>query len=202
MKTLSLGVPVPASRIARFVGAMLSVSLAALCFTTTATAAGPAPERDQRRYEVRFLSMMIDHHYGAVKMSELCAGRTVHPELQAMCEQMHASQLEEIAMMQAWLKSWYGITHEPMLDRKMQRQVRALSGLTGAAFEKAFMSMMIPHHSMAVMMSLEALNQAYHPELLNMAAMMLGAQGDEIAQMRLWLQQWYGINDLDRNDRA
>ncbi len=31
---------------------------------------------------------------------------------------------------------------------------------------------------------------------------MLGMQGDESAQLRIWLQQWYGINDLDRSDRT
>jgi len=61
------------------------------------------------------------------------------------------------------------------------------------------MTMMIRHHFMAAMMAIDCLNQAYHPEMLNMCAMMLGMQGDEIAQLRSWLQQWYGINDLDRN---
>lgn len=145
--------------------------------------------------------MMIDHHYGAVKMAELCDGRTVHPELQAMCDEIRTSQTEEIATMQSWLQAWYGLTHDPMLDRRTERQLRQLSSLNGEDFEKAFMGIMIRHHSMAAMMAVDALNQAYHPELLNMAAMMLAAQGDEIAQMRVWLQQWYGILDLDRNDR-
>lgn len=180
-----------------FVGALL----ACVFLAPTVFADGPAPERDQRRFETGFLSMMIDHHYGAVKMAELCQGRTVHPELQTMCDEIRASQTEEIAMMQSWLQGWYGLSHDPMLDRRTERQVRYLSTLTGEEFEKAFMAIMIKHHSMAAMMAVDALNEAYHPELLNMAAMMLGAQGDEIAQMRVWLQQWYGILDLDRNDR-
>ncbi len=178
----------------------LGLSAALICFASTGFASGPAPEHDQRRFEINFLTMMIDHHYGAVKMSELCDGRTVHAELQTMCEQIKTSQTQEIATMQSWLQSWYGITHQPMLDRKMERQLQYLATLTGAAFEKAYMAMMIPHHSMAARMSIESLNQAYHPELLNMNAMTLASQGDEIAQMRIWLQQWYGINDLDRND--
>ncbi len=179
-----------------FIGALLALA----CFVPASLASGPAPERDQRKFEINFLTMMIDHHYGAVKMAELCAGRTVHADLQAMCDQIKTSQTAEIVTMQSWLQSWYGLNHDPMLDRKTARQVQYLSTLNGAAFEKAFMAIMIRHHSMAVTMALDALNQAYHPELLNMAAMMLGAQGDEIAQMRIWLQQWYGILDPDRND--
>jgi uncharacterized protein (DUF305 family) len=176
--------------------------LAALFLSTGSFAAGPAPERDQRRFEIRFLTEMIDHHFGAVKMSELCAGRTVHPELQAMCDSIKANQTEEIATMRNWLQQWYGTDHAPELDRRTQRQIDYLSTLTGAEFEKAFMAIMIRHHSMAAHMAVECLNEAYHPEMLNMCAMMLGMQGDEIAQLRIWLQQWYGINDLDRNDRA
>ncbi|ACB77660.1 DUF305 domain-containing protein [Opitutus terrae] len=180
---------------------ILLPALVALTLTATSFAAAPAPERDQRRFEIRSLQMMIDHHFAAVKMSELCDGRTVHAELQQICDDIETSQMEEIVMMQSWLQSWYGITHQPKLDRKSQRQVQYLSTLTGERFEKAYMALMIEHHSMAVRMALEILNEAYHPEMLNMAAMTLAKQGDEIAQMRLWLQQWYGINDLDHHDR-
>jgi uncharacterized protein (DUF305 family) len=180
----------------------LACAATMLCLSLSVFASGPAPEKDARRFEVRFLTMMIDHHYGAVEMSELCDGRTVHPELLAMCEQIRASQMQEIATMQSWLSTWYGISHEPMLSRKTQKQIEQLSMLTGAEFEKAFMAIMIEHHSMAAMMAVDCLNQAYHPEMLNMCAMMLAAQGDEIAQMRIWLQQWYGISDLDRSDRT
>ena len=180
---------------------LLACALAAFVFTSPVLASGPAPERDQRRFEIEFLKSMIDHHYGAVKMSELCDGRTVHPELQEMCDQIKSSQTEEIAMMQSWLQNWYGVTHAPHLDRKTQRQIAHLATLSGEAFEKAFMATMIKHHSMAAMMAIDCLNEAYHPEMLNMCAMMLAAQGDEIAQLRIWLQQWYGINDLDHRDR-
>lgn len=172
------------------------------CQTVSGFANGPAPERDQRRFEINFLTEMIDHHFGAIKMSELCDGRTVHAELHQMCDEMKAAQAAEITMMQGWLQSWYGVSHTPTLDRKMQRRIDALAKLSGAAFEKAFMAMMIPHHAEAIERSRDCLLQAYHAEMLNMCAKMLGAQGDEIAMMRLWLIEWYGINDLDRNDRA
>jgi uncharacterized protein (DUF305 family) len=176
-------------------------AIAALVFSTSLFAAAPAPERDQRRFEINFLERMIDHHFGAIKMSELCDGRTVHAELQAMCDEIKSSQAAEVAEMQSWLQSWYGISHGPKLDRKTERQIQELSRLTGAEFEKAYMKMMIQHHSMAAMMAIECLNKAYHADMLNMCAMMLAAQGEEIATMRIWLIQWYGINDLDRHDR-
>lgn len=170
--------------------------LVALAVAPFGIAAGPAPTKSQSRFEVRFLEEMIDHHYAAVKMSELCAGRTIHPELQELCDQIKSAQTAEIAQMQSWLQDWYGITHEPEIDRKTQRQLDQLAAMTGEEFEIAYMTMMIEHHSMAVMMALDCLQEAYHAEMLNMCAKMLGDQGNEIALMRIWLEQWYGITDL------
>jgi uncharacterized protein (DUF305 family) len=175
---------------------IISSAIAAIVMATTVSASGPAPNKDQAQFEVRFLTMMIDHHFAAVKMAELCTGRTIHPELQAMCDHIKTSQMAEIQKMQGWLQTWYGVTHQPELDGKSRKQIEKLSQLTGAAFEIAFMTMMIEHHSMAIMEGVECLQRAYHPEMINMCAMMICDQAEEIAQMRLWLQQWYQIYDL------
>jgi len=177
----------------------LSVCAALLVFVSVGAAAEPAPEREQRRFEIEFLTMMIDHHFGAVKMAELCDGRTVHTDLLNLCHQIKTAQTAEIAMLQGWLQNWYGVSHAPELDRKMQQQVDRLSELTGAAFEKTFMAIMIRHHAAAVDRGREALLKAWHAELLNMAAKMIGDQGDEIAMMRIWLIQWYGVQNLDHD---
>lgn len=177
---------------------VLAPIAAVLVLSTSLFAAAPAPSKDQAKFEVRFLEQMIDHHYGAVKMAELCEGRVIHAELQEMCDSIKTMQLAEIELMQSWLQSWYGVTHEPQLSGKARRQVERLSQLTGAEFEVAFMTMMIEHHSMALKMGIECLNEAYHSELINKCAEMVALQGDEIAQLRLWLMQWYGISDLDQ----
>lgn len=175
---------------------MIAPLMASLVMSTALFASAPAPNKDQAQFEVKFLSQMIDHHYAAVKMAELCPGRTIHPELQQMCDSIESSQTQQIATMRSWLQSWYGTDHAPTLSPKMQRQVDQLSKLTGAGFEQQFMLMMIPHHATAILMATDALLRAYHADLLNMAAMMAGSQADEIAQMRLWLCQWYSICDL------
>jgi uncharacterized protein (DUF305 family) len=178
----------------------LALCAAFLAFTSGGFASGPAPERDERRFEIDFLTGMIDHHYGAVKMAELCDGRTMHNELLDLCHSIKATQTTEISTMQSWLQSWYGVTHQPALDAKTQREITQLSQLTGADFEKAFMADMIMHHAEAISRGREAPLQAWHADLLNMVAKMVGSQADEIVQMRLWLIQWYGINDLDHTD--
>lgn len=168
--------------------------------TSIGFAASPAPERDQRRFEAEFLKSMIDHHYGAIEMSELCKGRTVHSDLQAMCDNVITMQTAEIQKLRGWLRDWYNTDEEPSLTAQARRDVERLSRETGAEFEKDYMITLIRHHTMALKMSIECLNEAYHAEMLNMCAEMVATQGDEIVQLRLWLMQWCGINDPDRND--
>lgn len=175
---------------------VLAPILAAVLFGTTAFAAAPAPSRDQQRFEVKFLTMMIDHHFAGVKMAELCDGRTVHTELHEMCDEIKTAQLAEIATMQGWLRDWYGVAHEPMLDRKSKRQIEQLAQYSGEEFEKRFMTMMSTHHAMAIESGTHCLLRGYHADMINMCAMMIGTQSDEIAQMRLWLCDWYSVCEL------
>lgn len=180
---------------------LLSGVVAFLVWAAVGFAEEPAPARDERRFEINFLTSMIDHHFGGVKLAELCVSRATHPELQKLCGDVSTAQLAEISKMQGWLQTWYGITHEPALDRKTQRQIDVLSAMSGPEFEKAFMAVLIAHHTEALTMSIDCLNQAYHVEMLNMCATMLASQGDEIAMMRIWLIQWYGITDSDRPEQ-
>lgn len=172
--------------------------IAFLFLASPALADGPAPERDEQRFEIGFLTDMIDHHYAAVKMAELCAGRATHAELLEMCETIRTAQAAEIATMQGWLLSWYGVQHEPELRRRTQRHLESLGALTGAEFETAFMTRMAFHHAEALVETRDCLLRAWHPESIALCAMMAGAQADEIAMLRLWLRQWHGIEELDR----
>jgi uncharacterized protein (DUF305 family) len=180
----------------RFMSVICLGFLAGLGLPATSHAEGPAPHRDEQRFEIGFLIGMIDHHYGAVKMAELCAGRTVHAELLEMCESIKATQSAEITTMQSWLQSWYGISHEPELNGKTEKQIESLAALEGAAFEQAFMIAMAYHHAEALVEVKDCLLKAYHPDMIGMCAMMAGMQGEEIAMLRLWLMQWYGVTDL------
>lgn len=84
----------------------------------------------------------------------------------------------------------------PGMDRmqeQMDQDVAELRGLTGRDFEIAFMEKMIPHHESAVMMAQLVPTRATHPELKTLAQDIIASQQQEIAQMRGWLKDWYGI---------
>ena len=165
----------------------------AIVLSATAHASAPAPTMDQQRFEVRFLTEMIDHHAMAVMTAELCLERAVHPQLIQLCHQIREAQLEEIATMQTWLEDWYGIEHQSEMTAGMQKQMQKLAALDGAEFEIEFMKMMIRHHWTAVVRAQECQKKAYHAELIQLCEDIETAQLAEIELMGSWLCQWFGI---------
>lgn len=157
-------------------------------------AAEAAPTAAQTRYEIKFLTDMIDHHMMAVMTSQLCQEEAVHEELRELCGQIETAQMAEIEMMQSWLQDWYGIEYEPRMTPGMERQVEKLAALEGAEFEIAFMEMMIKHHEGAVKEGERCVERAYHPELIELCHDIIETQTAEIETMQTWLSEWYGID--------
>jgi uncharacterized protein (DUF305 family) len=62
-----------------------------------------------------------------------------------------------------------------------------------STFEIKFMTDMIDHHHMAVMMAEMCIAKAVHPELRSLCENIRAAQMAEIGEMQAWLQDWYGI---------
>jgi uncharacterized protein (DUF305 family) len=54
-----------------------------------------------------------------------------------------------------------------------------------------FIDAMIPHHEGAVLMAKAALQKSKRPEIQKLAKNIVGAQNQEIAQMKQWRSHWY-----------
>ena len=156
------------------------------------TRSAPAPMQAAQNFEVRFLTDMIDHHAMGVAMAETCVQKAIHAELRDLCAQVIEAQSREIVLMQSWLQSWYGITHEPEMKPGEQRMLEKLAALTSAGFEIEFMEMLIKHHQRAIKESLHCVDKAWHAELRQLCQQMAAAQSQEITRLRAWLCQWYG----------
>ena len=63
-----------------------------------------------------------------------------------------------------------------------------------AHYEMKFMTDMIDHHAMAVMMAQSCLEKAIHSELKALCQQIITTQSAEIEQMQSWLQSWYSIS--------
>ena len=183
----TLPTPLP-TRLLSLLAALALALAGALATGSAARADAPAEDQRTARYEVDFMTGMIDHHTMAIMMSEMCLEKAVHPELKGMCEEIIAAQEAEIEQMQTWLEDWYGVTYEPQMNmNRMQRFER----LEGADFEIAFMESMQRHHFRAVGEAEKCLERAEHDELLAMCDDIIEVQLAEIAQLQTWLCEWY-----------
>ncbi|MGH8085570.1 MAG: DUF305 domain-containing protein [Lysobacter sp.] len=170
-------------------------TLLLLClFTTNAWADAPAPHPAQARYEVRFLTSMIDHHAMAAEMASTCESKPgIHDELRELCTDIRIAQRNEIDLMQGWLGDWYGVTHSPQMSRGDMRKMEKLASLTGAEYEIAFMTRMVDHHSLAIRRASGCLLRAHHDDLVDLCVNIIEAQVLEIRLMRMWLCEWHGL---------
>lgn len=176
------------------VGFILMVMLAVFAMPVAADA--PAPDKQTAKYEIKFMENMIDHHAMAVMMAEMCMMKAVHPELIAACENIIATQSQEIEMMQTWLHHWYGISYEPEMHMgEMQGHMM----MDSAQFEIWFMKRMIGHHAGALKEAEDCLERAYHTELINMCEDIIVTQSQEIDMMQAWLCEWYGVCNYRKN---
>lgn len=73
----------------------------------------------------------------------------------------------------------------------MHSMSASLEGKKGVEFDKAFIDEMIVHHEGAVDMAEQALKNADHQEIKDLANDIITAQNKEIAQMKNWRELWF-----------
>ncbi len=81
-----------------------------------------------------------------------------------------------------------------MMDMNKQ-----LEGLSGDAYDKAFIEMMITHHEGAVDMAKLSAGRAKHDEIKQLSQAIIAAQDKEIVEMKQWQQDWgYSSSEMNR----
>ena len=71
----------------------------------------------------------------------------------------------------------------------------SMPGMSEAPYDATFIDGMIIHHEGAIAMARDALQKAERQEIKGLAQAVITAQEGEIAQMRQWLKDWYGITE-------
>jgi uncharacterized protein (DUF305 family) len=171
----------------------------------------PASNQNVATVEQHFLMGMIPHHRGAIMMSEMAMVKATRPELREAAKKIVEDQNREKDLMAGYLQQWYGM--EPPFGMDMPRsemeemmpmmhgtmpdtmaRMRALEQKSGADFDIEYMSAIIDHHAMALMMTGNMLVSAEHPQLYPLGWQIVIAQGEEIKQFNLWLKSWYNVD--------
>ncbi|GHD91008.1 DUF305 domain-containing protein [Streptomyces naganishii] len=150
--------------------------------------------------DVSFAQGMIPHHRQAVAMAGLAASRAKSPQVKDLAAKIKQAQDPEINTMSGWLKAWGekvpgdggtgmesmpGMDHSasPMPGMMSDQDMGKLKGLSGDAFDKAFLQMMISHHQGAIEMArTEQAKGAYGPAKA-MAKSIVTSQSAEITEM-------------------
>jgi uncharacterized protein (DUF305 family) len=156
-------------------------------------------------YDRMFLANMIAHHQGAVDMANLALTSAKHQEIKDMANAIISAQTKEIGDMQSWQTAWgYPASSGSMMEdhssmgmmNDMAGMTDKLKGLSGDAFDKAFLSSMIEHHQSAINMAYPGQTNAQHEEVKTLTKAVVDAQSKEIAQMKQWQTEWgYSSND-------
>jgi uncharacterized protein (DUF305 family) len=164
----------------------------------TASAGGHDPQ------DVSFAQGMIPHHRQAVAMADLAASRAKSQQLKDLAAKIKQAQDPEINTMSGWLKAWgekvpgvgkSGMDSMPGMDHSASsmpgmmsdEDMGKLKGLSGDAFDKAFLRMMISHHQGAIEMAkTEQAKGAYAPAK-TMAQSIVTSQSAEITEMNKML---------------
>ena len=154
-------------------------------------------------FDLQFIDQMIIHHQGAIMSAEHMIADSERPELRQLSENIQTSQAEQIKQMRAWREEWYpdaGPTfemdptqiNEMMDDNQMQEMMgdeHMQEMMSTDAIDAMFLRMMIPHHQLAIDMSEQALNNAEHPELKELAQQIIDEQSAEIELMEGYLER-------------
>ncbi|WP_169983857.1 DUF305 domain-containing protein [Microbispora sp. H10836] len=172
-------------------------SMSAVPAESPAPATSPAADHNDR--DIWFAQMMIPHHRQALEMAKLAEDRAGSSKVKELAKQIEAAQDPEIQTMTGWLESW-GVqapgedgmpmdhTDHGMPGMMSGEDMKKLEGLKGAAFDKAFLTMMIQHHEGAITMAKEEQGAGVYEPAKQMADSIITGQSAEISTMKKLLQ--------------
>lgn len=147
-----------------------------------------------------FIVQMIPHHEGAIAMARVALERSKRPEILSLANGIIEAQKKEINDMRSWYQSWFGAT-PPSGGPPAGGGMMHMSGMTGDVdelksasdtdFDREFITQMIPHHEMAIMMAQMLQASTGRAEMKQLADNIITSQSREIDMMRSWLTSWY-----------
>ena len=156
-------------------------------------------------YDLRWIDAMVQHHTGALRMSEFVFDIGV-PGVGALAKQIWRDQAQEIKAMGQWRKAWFpdapvfpvaleaGGDPNAMADltsmSPAQIQAMQMLGSTPTRTNRVtwFLEGMLQHHGGALVMAQDALTKTTNPTLLRLARDIIIAQRNEIIELRRMLQ--------------
>ena len=131
------------------------------------------------------------HHEGAVDMAKVFLAtpkKDQDPQVTAWADDVIKVQEKEIAEMKELLKPLGGIEESAYAPMKKAMQHMLEEGKNLGA-NMRFVELMLPHHAMALEMSVPALLGSNNPQILNLAENIIISQAKEMRQFKAWIAE-------------
>lgn len=164
--------------------------------SSTATTAAQAGAHST--VDVSFAKEMIQHHRQAVEMAAMADSRASSSEVKDLAAKIKAAQNPEIKTMSGWLSSWGEQVPEDMSGMGHDMSSTApgmmsaadmgkLEKVSGTAFDRMFLAMMVQHHEGAVAMAKTEKADGKYGPATQLADGVITAQTAEIQEMNKML---------------
>ena len=140
--------------------------------------------------DVTFAQAMIPHHQQAVQMAKLAATRASDTRVKDLAARIEAAQDPEITMMTGWMSNWGASMPSDMTGMDgmpgmmSTADMTALTAASGTSFDKAFLTMMIAHHTGALDMAKTELASGTDADAKSLAQSIIDGQTKEINEMK------------------
>lgn len=144
--------------------------------------------------EADFATMMIEHHKGAVAMSNVELEKGTDSTLRQFARQVVTDQSKEISFMENILlktskeKSATSVQFHEAVQTSMTTMMAGDTPVYNNV-DKDFAAHMIPHHQSAVDMARAYLEFGKNKELTKLCENIISSQAKEIAWLKEWLQK-------------
>lgn len=171
------------------------------------------------RDEVSYLEFTIDHHFTALRMTELAAGtaavgsssnyagspnvfaptpaKATDPVALTIATMANMGQRREIVEAQGFLQTYFGISYVPSVQSYLAPPVQFVNQASaGDPFNIAFLETFSGHHATLVPSSQECAIAAPDSPVRDYCAGIVASQTRQIGQMRAELASVYGIVDV------
>lgn len=144
-------------------------------------------------FDMDFANMMIEHHQGAIDMSEEELKSGSDEKMKAKAQNIITAQKEEQSKLKDIVKNSkpmkmdmgkHDELSDQMNDMKTDMSKMQMTGNT----DKDFAMMMIPHHENAIKMAKAELSHGMNAQLKQMAQKIISDQTKEISEFKSWMK--------------
>jgi uncharacterized protein (DUF305 family) len=135
--------------------------------------------------DVRFVSAIEPHHEEGIAIARIGADRAANPDLRVLAKAIVATQQDEVTRLKGWLAAWH--QPAPAGSRSAGKDLGKLRAAKGAAFDRAFITLLIAHQEGAVRLARAETAGGRNINAVAFAKQVDASRTGEIAQLRRYL---------------